>query len=796
MHLARHLILLALVGLVLALAILALPALTARADLTQGTVTDFNSGTFYHTGLTKTTNGGGDGDGEVRLMTVGISAAEWKSDGNATGLAALQGHAVIQKNGRIYISGGGTPGSLNGTTYVSYTTILSTTNHNLSNWSGTSALSYAVKQHGMAAVNNYVYVIGGQVGLVPTSTVSFAPINGNGTLGAWTSSIQSPGSIAPLPGIRSEFATVVVSDTIYVIGGGGTDNNPQSTVYYAKPNANGTISSWSTSTVPLPLALKQLAAATYNGVIYIVGGYDGTTYYPNVYYVTPTGTGNITNAWTSAPAVAQQSIILASGATFGGQLYIAGGAYNNGTNLLNTVASNLLMTDGSLSNWVNSDVLSTARQLSAAVVSDDGWLYVIEGNPGTGIDPLNTIDYGPLSAPGGSYTSPGTYTSAVIDLGASQNVLGLDWNTTVTLSQGALTMQYRYGSSQDLSAASWSTASPAGNGFLITNTIAFSQSARYWQYRATFTTTVASTSPILNWVRLKYNQPPVITQHPVSQIVDAGQVVTFTAAATSSPAPTVQWQVSTDGGGTWSPVTGADSTTLGFTGGISATLSFTTQSSQNGYKYRAVFTNGSASATTSAATLSIAPDFTITGIQSPAPTPGASTSVSQTINVYVSNLGNQSFRSPTQSTTAIVTQHSAPKGTTRKPPSLSARTYGGTTNDWFWVDVYVTDLPGATVPTTPGDTGNCPAQGGGTSYNSVQHLGAGQYVVVPVVCWLPAGQSHTFYAQVDTCDDPSGNSCSLSYGYILERKENNNIFGPVSSGSSPPTFLYLPLIRK
>ena len=42
---------------------------------------------------------------------------------------------------------------------------------------------------------------------------------------------------------------------------------------------------------------------------------------------------------------------------------------------------------------------------------------------------------------------------------------------------------------------------------------------------------------------------PVVTAQPTSQTAAAGSTATFTAAASGSPAPTVQWQVSTSGGG-------------------------------------------------------------------------------------------------------------------------------------------------------------------------------------------------------------------------------------------------------
>jgi hypothetical protein len=94
---------------------------------------------------------------------------------------------------------------------------------------------------------------------------------------------------------------------------------------------------------------------------------------------------------------------------------------------------------------------------------------------------------------------------------------------------------------------------------------------------------------------------PTITQNPTSQTVNAGQTATFTAAAGGSPAPAVQWQVSTNGGATWSAIAGATGTMLALAN---------VQAGQNGYEYEAVFTNGAGSATTAAATLFVQADLT------------------------------------------------------------------------------------------------------------------------------------------------------------------------------------------
>jgi FG-GAP repeat protein/VCBS repeat protein len=96
-------------------------------------------------------------------------------------------------------------------------------------------------------------------------------------------------------------------------------------------------------------------------------------------------------------------------------------------------------------------------------------------------------------------------------------------------------------------------------------------------------------------VYVSFSTGPTITEAPLSRTVNPNSLTTFSAAATGSPAPTARWQVSTDNGVTWTNIPGA-------TGNIYA---FTTQASDNGKRFRAVFTNLSASATTTVALLNI-----------------------------------------------------------------------------------------------------------------------------------------------------------------------------------------------
>ena len=101
---------------------------------------------------------------------------------------------------------------------------------------------------------------------------------------------------------------------------------------------------------------------------------------------------------------------------------------------------------------------------------------------------------------------------------------------------------------------------------------------------------------------------PAVTTSPSSLTITAGQTASFTAAATGTPAPTVQWQVSTDGGVSFSNIAGATSTTLTFTASLS----------QNGNLYQAVFSNSAGSATSSAATLTVINPATTTALVSSA----------------------------------------------------------------------------------------------------------------------------------------------------------------------------------
>jgi alpha-tubulin suppressor-like RCC1 family protein len=101
---------------------------------------------------------------------------------------------------------------------------------------------------------------------------------------------------------------------------------------------------------------------------------------------------------------------------------------------------------------------------------------------------------------------------------------------------------------------------------------------------------------------------PTITTSPANQIVTASQNASFTIAASGNPAPTYQWQSSTDDT-TWANL----SNTSPYSGVTSATLTITGASaSLNGRQYRCVVTNSQGNTTSDAATLTVNPNPVIT----------------------------------------------------------------------------------------------------------------------------------------------------------------------------------------
>jgi hypothetical protein len=82
---------------------------------------------------------------------------------------------------------------------------------------------------------------------------------------------------------------------------------------------------------------------------------------------------------------------------------------------------------------------------------------------------------------------------------------------------------------------------------------------------------------------------------PLDQRVSLGQTVSFTSSATGTPTPTLQWQISTDGGATWANIVGATATSH----------VFTAAAADDGRQFRVVASNRGGTAISRAALLTV-----------------------------------------------------------------------------------------------------------------------------------------------------------------------------------------------
>ena len=122
-----------------------------------------------------------------------------------------------------------------------------------------------------------------------------------------------------------------------------------------------------------------------------------------------------------------------------------------------------------------------------------------------------------------------------------------------------------------------------------------------YQYRCLASNSVQSNSASLA-ATLMIGTSPTLTTQPTAQTVTAGSNTSFTVAASGNPAPTYQWQVSIDGGKTWTNLT----ETAPYSGTATATLTVTgATTAMDGYEYHCVATNSVGSATSLPSTLTV-----------------------------------------------------------------------------------------------------------------------------------------------------------------------------------------------
>lgn len=326
---------------------------------------------------------------DIEFIKINVSDGSLGSTTDRWNVSAVEinqrwGLTVPVSNSYAYVIGGCTSGSSPGGCTTRNDVVQTFQVYN--NDSGTpagfanAATSYTTDQQRIGAsstvLNGRLYVAGGCTGATdctnPVATVSSAPIGPNGTLGSWTNH-------AALPAPRGWGKLLAVGGSLYYVGGENASGVPQNTVFYTTPVGNS-ISSWNTTSTPLPSPRSSFGAATWNNRLYIVGGKQNGNTMANTIFVSPkldTG-GDISGTWYSdSPAFNVARSGLATVA-YANNLYIFGGT--DGSNYLSDVqyAQINSSSDGSVGDWQYSNSLPKSL-VQADAVAANGYIYLVGG---------------------------------------------------------------------------------------------------------------------------------------------------------------------------------------------------------------------------------------------------------------------------------------------------------------------------------------------------------------------------------------------------------------------------------
>jgi N-acetylneuraminic acid mutarotase len=231
---------------------------------------------------------------------------------NATSLpSVIYQHSAAAYNGYLYVTGGI---STTVTSTVRYAQILS--GGSLGSWQNATSLPSVLYSHSAVAYNGYLYTMGGY-STAATSTVFYAPINSNGSLGSWTNATS-------LPSVLGGHSAAASNGYLYVVAGRDVDDAPTSTVSYAPFQSDGSLGSWKNTTALPPTALSFHSVVAYNGYLYMTGGENADFLVTStVRYTQIRSDGSLGN-WLNATAL-PSGAVSHSAAAYNGYVYTMGG---------------------------------------------------------------------------------------------------------------------------------------------------------------------------------------------------------------------------------------------------------------------------------------------------------------------------------------------------------------------------------------------------------------------------------------------------------------------------------------
>jgi hypothetical protein len=243
-------------------------------------------------------------------------------------------------------------------------------------WSSGGSLDQPTSSHGVVLVDGRVYVIGGRSGSSASANVRYALVDGAGNVANWRQTESLPK--------KSSLAGTAVSGGVIYVAGGYDGSSERSEVYYARIGAGGVLSNWQSAN-SLPGALRGLTLTAANGYLYSVGGSDGNNVSAHVNRARINADGSL-GAWQQLADLPQPRERHAT-AVYNGRLVVIGGL-SAGLTSTNTVYAATLNADGSLGAWQTGFLPSLPQPLdrhAAVVVNVLGCgdvIYLVGGRNG------------------------------------------------------------------------------------------------------------------------------------------------------------------------------------------------------------------------------------------------------------------------------------------------------------------------------------------------------------------------------------------------------------------------------
>jgi len=183
--------------------------------------------------------------------------------------------------------------------------------------------------------SSYLLALGGDstASGKPVATVYRGTLGASGAVAAWSTTTALPAPVHSL-------GVVVFNGSVYVAGGSGSGNTPVATVYRAPINSDGTLGAWAPlASFPFP---RSYVGFGVNGTFLYAFGGDSSSVTPNdssslkttslsdvVYAQIDIHTGNLTAAgWTAGANKLKKAVAKHTAVVAGGNALITAGLYN------------------------------------------------------------------------------------------------------------------------------------------------------------------------------------------------------------------------------------------------------------------------------------------------------------------------------------------------------------------------------------------------------------------------------------------------------------------------------------